>query len=124
MDTDPSTRMDTGRCPVRMIHKERVARARRDAVPEKDLAFLTRVYKALADATRLKIAMALADGEMCVCDLAAFLNLSESAVSHQLRLLKDLSLVKPRREGQVLYYGLDDAHVLDFLRIGLEHIRE
>jgi DNA-binding transcriptional ArsR family regulator len=61
---------------------------------------------------------------MCVCDLSAFLGVSESAVSHQLRRLKDLALVKSRREGQVLYYSLDDWHVIDFLNTGLEHIRE
>jgi DNA-binding transcriptional ArsR family regulator len=68
--------------------------------------------------------MALMGGEMCVCDLAAFIGLSESAVSHHLRRLKDLSLVKSRRDGQILYYSLDDDHVAKFLEIGLEHIRE
>jgi len=68
--------------------------------------------------------MALAGGEMCVCDLAAFLGLTESAVSHHLRRLKDLALVKSRRDGQILYYSLDDEHVSELLKIGLEHIRE
>ncbi|MEW5908892.1 MAG: metalloregulator ArsR/SmtB family transcription factor [Thermodesulfobacteriota bacterium] len=85
---------------------------------------MTSIYKALGDPTRLKIAVALTEGEMCVCDLSVFLEISESAVSHQLRRLKDLSLIKNRREGQVLYYSLDDQHVIDFLNIGLEHIRE
>ncbi|HDM09620.1 MAG TPA: transcriptional regulator, partial [Desulfobacteraceae bacterium] len=62
--------------------------------------------------------------EMCVCDLAAFLGLTESAVSHHLRRLKDLALVKSRRDGQILYYSLDDEHVSELLKIGLEHIRE
>jgi len=61
---------------------------------------------------------------MCVCDLAAFLGLTESAVSHHLRRLKDLALVKSRRDGQILYYSLDDEHVSKILKIGLEHIRE
>jgi DNA-binding transcriptional ArsR family regulator len=61
---------------------------------------------------------------MCVCDLAALLTVSESAVSHQLRNLRDLALVRNRREGQVLYYALDDRHVSDLLAIGLEHLRE
>ena len=68
--------------------------------------------------------MALAGGEMCVCDLAAFLNLTESAVSHQLRRLRDLALVKNRREGQVLFYSLDDEHVAELLDVGLKHVRE
>ncbi len=112
------------RCHVRTIHAQRIEKAKKDLVPDPALAQLTRVYKALGDATRLKIALALTGGEMCVCDLAAFLALSESAVSHQLRRLKDLNLVKNRRDGQVLYYSLDDDHVLDFLRTGLEHVNE
>jgi DNA-binding transcriptional ArsR family regulator len=68
--------------------------------------------------------MALRNVEMCVCDLAAFTGLSESAVSHQLRRLKDLALVKNRRDGQIIYYALDDAHVSALLEVGLEHVRE
>ena len=68
--------------------------------------------------------MALREDEMCVCDLAALLNLSESAVSHQIRRLKDLALVKSRREGQVLYYSLDDHHVDELIQVGLDHLRE
>jgi DNA-binding transcriptional ArsR family regulator len=66
----------------------------------------------------------LRDGEMCVCDLAAFLGLTESAISHQLRLLRDQALVKKRRAGQTLYYSLDDDHLSDLLRVGLDHVRE
>ncbi len=68
--------------------------------------------------------MALRNIEMCVCDLAAFTGLTDSAVSHQLRRLKDLALVKSRREGQIIYYALDDKHVKRLLTIGLEHINE
>ena len=68
--------------------------------------------------------MALKSVEMCVCDLAAFTGLSDSAVSHQLRRLKDLALVKSRRDGQIVYYRLDDAHVERLLNIGLEHINQ
>jgi len=68
--------------------------------------------------------MALRKVEMCVCDLAAFIGLSESAVSHQLRRLKDLALVKGRRDGQIMYYALDDEHVSGLLEVGLEHVRE
>ena len=111
-------------CRVRIVHLERVGLARQEAVPEFELDRLALTYKVLGDPTRLKIVMALASGEMCVCDLAAFLGLSESAVSHQLRRLKDLALVRNRREGPVLYYSLDDHHVDDLIRIGLEHVRE
>ena len=111
-------------CVVRMVHLDRVARAREEAIPDHDLDRLALTYKVLGDPTRLKIVMALCAGEMCVCDLSAFLGLSESAVSHQLRRLKDLALVKRRRDGQVLYYVLDDDHVTSLLNIGLEHVCE
>jgi DNA-binding transcriptional ArsR family regulator len=68
--------------------------------------------------------MALRHVEMCVCDLAVFTGLSESAVSHQLRRLNDLALVKKRRAGQIIYYALDDEHVARLLNLGLEHVRE
>jgi DNA-binding transcriptional ArsR family regulator len=111
-------------CGVRILHGERVARAREESLGEKDLLRLALTYKILGDPTRLKIVMALAKGEMCVCDLAAYLTLSESAVSHQLRRLKDLALVKSRRKGQILYYSLDDHHVEELLHVSLEHVRE
>jgi DNA-binding transcriptional ArsR family regulator len=85
---------------------------------------LALTFKVLGDPTRLKIVVALAGGEMCVCDLAAFLGLTESAISHQLRRFKDLALVKSRREGQVIYYSLDDAHVAELLNVGIAHVSE
>jgi DNA-binding transcriptional ArsR family regulator len=111
-------------CGVRLVHATRVARAREEAIPNHELDRLSLTYKVLGDPTRLKILMALGDGEMCVCDLAVFLGVSESGVSHQLRRLKDLALVKHRREGQILYYSLDDDHVAGLLKVGLEHVRE
>ncbi|HIC84782.1 MAG TPA: ArsR family transcriptional regulator [Desulfobacterales bacterium] len=111
-------------CDVRVIHLERVAQARDEAISDREAERLSLTYKALGDPTRLKMVMALAGGEMCVCDLAAFLGLTESAISHHLRRLKDLALVKSRRDGQILYYSLDDQHVSRILKIGLEHIRE
>ncbi|MCU0579242.1 MAG: metalloregulator ArsR/SmtB family transcription factor [Desulfobacterota bacterium] len=111
-------------CGIRVLHQERIRKARKEAAPEKETARLAAVYKALGDPTRLRMIMGLREGEMCVCDLAAFLGLTESAISHQLRLLRDLALVKKRRDGQILYYSLDDDHVSDLLRVGLEHVRE
>ena len=111
-------------CTVRVVHFDRVAKARAEAIPEKELNRLSLIYKVLGDPTRLKMAMALKKGEMCVCDLAALLGLSESAVSHQIRRLKDLALVKSRREGQILYYSLDELHVVELIEVGLNHIRE
>ncbi len=111
-------------CLVRVIHLDRVAKARLEAIAEQEVEPLAQVFKALADPTRIRIVTALRSQEMCVCDLAAFLGVSESGVSHQMRRLKDLNLVKSRREGQVLYYSLDDHHVCDLINIGLEHVRE
>jgi DNA-binding transcriptional ArsR family regulator len=111
-------------CLVRIIHPEKVARARAEAIPERDVERLTQIYKALSDPTRMRILLALQGEEMCVCDLAALLGVSESAVSHQMRRLKDLALVRGRREAQVLYYSLDDHHIDNLMRLSLEHIRE
>ena len=112
------------RCGVRVLHVDRIRQAQEQASTEAEATRLASLYKSLGDPTRLKMIMALRNGEMCVCDLAAFLELSESAVSHQLRLLRDRALVKRRRDGQVLYYALDDEHVAAVLRLGLEHVRE
>ena len=111
-------------CGVRVLHRDRIQKAQREALPEKDTARLASIYKVLGDPTRLKMILGLRDGEMCVCDLAAFLGLTESAISHQLRLLKDQALIKKRRDGQTLYYSLDDEHVSGLLRVGLDHVRE
>lgn len=85
---------------------------------------MARTFKVLGDATRLQLLTALRAGEMCVCDLSAFLHLSESAVSHQLRRLRDLSLVKARREGRIIYYALDDEHVGHLLDLALKHVHD
>jgi ArsR family transcriptional regulator, lead/cadmium/zinc/bismuth-responsive transcriptional repressor len=111
-------------CQVQVVHLERVERAWKESISEKDLERLSLTYKVLGNNTRLKMVMALEGGEMCVCDLAAFTGLTDSAVSHQLRRLKDLDLVKQRRDGQILYYSLNDDHVAELLKIGLDHVRE
>ena len=110
-------------CLVRIVHLDRVEKARQEIISERELDRLSLTYKALGDPNRLKIVMALKNVEMCVCDLAAFTGSSESAVSHQLRRLKDLALVKSRRDGQIVYYALDDEHVSGLLEVGLEHAR-
>ncbi len=116
--------IDEDTCQVRVVHLERVAQANQSKLPDRTLNRLSLIYKALGDQTRLKIVLALSDGEMCVCDLASYLCLSESAVSHQLRRLRELSLIKNRRDGQILYYSLDDNHIAELLKVGLEHIKE
>ena len=116
--------LDNETCHIRTVHRDRVDRARKESLRRDRLDRLSLTYKAMGDPTRLKMIMALWGGEMCVCDLAAFLGLSESAVSHHLRRLKDLSLVRPRRDGQILYYSLDDDHVAELLNVGLTHVCE
>lgn len=131
-DVNIRDRMGSGRakliqedgCQIRVVHLDRVEQAREYAVSEREVERLSLTYRVLGDPNRVKIVMALRNVEMCVCDLAAFTGLSESAVSHQLRRLKDLSLVKKRRAGQIIYYSLDDEHVTRLLNVGLEHVRE
>ena len=116
--------IDEDGCQIRVVHLEKVEQARQEAISDRDLERLSLTYRVLGDPNRLKIVMVLRNVEMCVCDLAAFTGLSESAVSHQLRRLKDLALVKSRREGQIIYYALDDEHVTELLDVGLDHVRE
>ena len=91
---------------------------------EPTVVALAETFKALGDETRVRILDALSRSEICVCDLAATLALSESAVSHQLRLLRGMRLVKPRRAGRHIYYTLDDHHIVKLFEQGLEHVEE
>ena len=111
-------------CLARIIHSERIDAAQRNTLPATDHDKLVNLFKAMGDPTRLKILFALAAGEMCVCDLAAFLTITESAVSHQLRMLRQLYLVANRRDGPILYYRLNDNHIEQLISIGLDHIKE
>lgn len=111
-------------CHCRVIHETRVDSAIETALTDGEVENVSALFKAMGDPSRLKILWALEQEEMCVCDLAAYLGISESAVSHQLRLLRQLHLVKNRREGPVLYYRLNDDHVSRLLIIAMEHNRE
>ena len=124
MSSSRARLIDEDGCQIRVVHLDRVEQARKEAITDQELDRLSLTYKVLGDPNRLKIVMALRNVEMCVCDLAAFTGLTDSAVSHQLRRLKDLALVKSRREGQIIYYSLDDEHVSKILNLGLEHIKE
>jgi ArsR family transcriptional regulator len=109
-------------CEVRLIHVGAVRDARA-ALPQPGLVGdLAALFAALGDPTRLRIVAALDAAELCVCDLAATLGLSESAVSHQLRHLRQLGLVRSRRDGRLVYYTLDDEHVATLFRHGSEHV--
>ena len=124
MGSAKASLIDEDGCQIRVVHLEKVEQARKEAISDRDLERLSLTYRVLGDPNRLKIVMVLRNVEMCVCDLAAFTGLSESAMSHQLRRLKDLALVKSRREGQIIYYTLDDEHVTELLDVGLDHVRE
>jgi len=117
-------KQEKDKCECRIIHDDKVSEARRRALADVDTDGLCQTFKALGDPSRLKILWALEHQEMCVCDLAALLGITESAVSHQLRMLRTLRLVKNRRAGTILYYRLTDDHVSQLVRIALEHIQE
>lgn len=111
-------------CDVTLVHKRQVAAARK-AIPDTGTVHgLSETFKVLADATRLKICLALARQELCVCDIAVLLSLTESAISHQLRLMKAMRLVRYRRDGRMTYYALDDAHIEHLIRLGVQHVTE
>jgi DNA-binding transcriptional ArsR family regulator len=92
--------------------------------PDEELYDLAELFKIFGDSTRIKILYALLEGELCVCDIAKLMEVTQSAVSHQLRVLKSSKLVKFRREGKTVYYSLADEHVVRILSQGMEHIEE
>ncbi len=111
-------------CHERAIHPEALARVQRDMPASETMQALAETFKALSDPSRTRILFALSRAELCVCDLAELLDLSVSAVSHQLRHLRELKLVKYRREGKMAYYSLDDGHVKTLFKQGLAHVEE
>ena len=113
-------------CEVNVVDHANVARARASLPDSSTLANLAEMLRALGDRTRLQIVCALAAdgvGELCVCDLATLVGVSDSAVSHSLRTLRQLGVVRYRKAGKIAYYTLDDAHVADLVREGVQHIR-
>ena len=115
---------DMPRCEYLHAHDELVERVRR-AQPDEDLLYdLAELYKVFGDSTRIRILYVLFESEMCVCDLATLLEMTQSAVSHQLRVLKNAKLVGYRREGKTVFYALADDHVRTILGQGMEHLCE
>ena len=111
-------------CDLVQIDLARVRKIRAALVAPDAVAGLADTFRALADPTRVRILDALSHGELCVCDLAAVLRVSQSAVSHQLRLLRGMRLVRPRRDGRVVFYALDDQHIMALFRQTLQHVEE
>ncbi len=111
-------------CCCEIIHEETVAAVRREMHEKDTYAELAMLFKLFGDATRAQILHALEQHEMCVCDLAALLGVTKSAVSHQLKSLRLARLVKYRKDGQIVYYSLADDHVKKIMDMGFEHIAE
>ena len=111
-------------CSCSVLHEEALEVARQASPEPATVDQLAGLFKVFGDPTRIRILSALAASELCVCDLGALLGMSQSAVSHQLALLRSARLVRNRREGKVIHYSLDDEHVRRLLALGLEHVSE
>lgn len=111
-------------CEIKEIHTDKVGLIRDTLPPEEEMYDLAELFKVFGDSTRMKILFALSQGEICVCDIAEILNMTQSAVSHQLRILKQAKLIKSRREGRSVIYFLADNHVRTIISQGKEHIEE
>ena len=112
------------RCELTNVHEEVVERLLAAMPSDETLYDLAELFKVFGDSTRIKILYALFEAELCVCDMAQLLGLTQTAVSHQLRVLKTSKLVRSRREGKNIFYSLDDDHVRSIIGQGLEHLSE
>ena len=111
-------------CDTVVVHEELV-KAVHEKMPDEDKLYdLAEIFKVFGDSTRIKILYVLFEAEMCVCDIAQLLNMNQSAISHQLRILKQNRLVKSRRDGKAVFYSLADSHVRTIINQGMEHIEE
>jgi ArsR family transcriptional regulator len=115
---------ETDRCGCNVIHDKVVASVLKRMPADEVLLDLADLFKVFSDSTRVKILCALRQSEMCVCDIAALLGMTKSAISHQLRTLRQTRLVKHRRDGKVIYYSLDDDHIGTIFDQGLSHVSE
>ncbi len=112
------------RCGFLCVHEATVERVLSEMPADEKLYDLAELFKVFGDSTRIKILYALFEAELCVCDIAQLLGLTQSAVSHQLRVLKSGRLVKPRKEGKTVFYSLADDHVRTLIAQGMEHVEE
>lgn len=111
------------KCDVDCVDVKALRAAEESLPAEKVIFALSETFKAMSDPTRIKIITALTSNELCVCDLAALLELTSSAVSHQLRLLRSQRLVKYRKKGKIVYYSLDDEHISNLIAEGIRHVK-
>lgn len=107
-----------------ILHEETVKKVKQKMPEDGFIYDLAELFKVFADSTRMKIIYALLEEELCVCDIANIVGTTQSAISHQLRLLKQSKLVKFRREGKIIFYSLDDEHIEQIVKKGSEHIEE
>ena len=111
-------------CDVFHLDPAKVEALKRRLLSPESVVALAETFKVLGDTTRVRILDALSRSELCVCDIAGLLGLSESAISHQLRLLRGMRLVRSRRDGRMVFYALDDQHIVGLFEQGLEHVEE
>ena len=111
-------------CDCNIIHGDFVEKAKSEMLDEEVLLFMADFYKALSDSTRIKIVSLLDGGELCVCDISVLLNLTKSAVAHQLQNLKEMKLIKSRKKGKEVWYSLADRHVKEVFEVSKEHAVE
>ena len=117
-------RKEAPRCEYLCVHEDVVAKVLKE-MPEDEVLFdLSELFKIFGDSTRIKILFLLFESEMCVCDIAQLLGMTQSAISHQLQVLKKSKLVKYRREGKTVFYALADSHVRTIFKQGMEHVTE
>lgn len=116
--------MDENLCEITIIHEDVVKKVKKIMPEDDEIYDLAEFFKVFADSTRMKIIYALIENELCVCDLANIVNTTQSAISHQLKILRQSKLVKFRKEGKVVYYSLDDEHISQIVKKGREHIEE
>lgn len=118
----PPTQRDV--CETKYVNEKQAKKVQKELIGDDVAVALAEAFKVLSDPTRVKIIHALSKAELCVCDLSALLVMHEPAVSHHLRLLRALKLVKYRKEGRMAYYSLDDEHIAKLFQQGLEHVQE
>lgn len=112
------------RCELIRVHEDIVEKVKKNLPDEETLYDLADLFRIFADSTRIKILYLLFESEMCVCDIAQLLGMTQSAISHQLRSLKQSKLVKNRREGKTVFYSLADDHVRTIINQGMDHVTE
>lgn len=110
-------------CDCNMVHKDMVEDTLSKMPENKTLQNLADFFKIMGDSTRCKLLFALLQNEMCVCDLANVISMTKSSISHQLSKMKEAGMVKSRRSGKTVYYSLDDDHIAEIFKVGLEHIK-